>query len=251
MRTYGLYTLALIIIVCAAPHPASAQQATDAPPPAPAPKQEPSVGYGATTPITGPDGVCKAVTNNSPTGLALMVPSVIESEWQQFIATTSTVDNILPNGPVGVTIASCGCTGTVQVYQSWRVQLTTNGGYNPVIANVSFSNEPEGSRFTVVTPGVPDRCSLMVFGVCMDGGGGRNPGSVTLQCTNGHAVIIDGEGSASLNQSILHYPTYIGTIIFQIAPDGQSVATGAISPCGHNNQYGDCGYSMIPALGLQ
>lgn len=55
------------------------------------------VPYGGTVSLTGPDGVCKKVTNTSPTGLQLYVPGNTTAEWQSFIA----------NKPSGVTFASC------------------------------------------------------------------------------------------------------------------------------------------------
>jgi hypothetical protein len=61
--------------------------------------------------ITGPDGVCKKVTNASATGLSEYIPTTSVGEWQSFAA----------HPPAGVTLASCAatwvanahCTGTV------------------------------------------------------------------------------------------------------------------------------------------
>lgn len=61
--------------------------------------------------ITGPDGVCKKVTNASATGLSEYIPTTSVGEWQSFVA----------HPPAGVTLASCAatwvtnahCTGTV------------------------------------------------------------------------------------------------------------------------------------------
>jgi hypothetical protein len=48
--------------------------------------------------ITGPDGVCKKVTNESVVGLSVYVPTSTVAEWQSFT----------DHPPTGVTI---GCVG--------------------------------------------------------------------------------------------------------------------------------------------
>ncbi|MEN9413111.1 MAG: hypothetical protein RLZZ342_198 [Candidatus Parcubacteria bacterium] len=52
--------------------------------------------------ITGPDGVCKKVTNASATGLSEYIPTASAAEWQSFVA----------HPPVGVTLAGCAFTWT-------------------------------------------------------------------------------------------------------------------------------------------
>ena len=44
------------------------------------------VAYGGTSTLTGPDGVCKTVTNNSATGKQVYVPASTAAEWQSFVA---------------------------------------------------------------------------------------------------------------------------------------------------------------------
>lgn len=58
------------------------------------------VAYGGTSSLTGPDGVCKMVTNNSATGKQVYVPGSTAAEWQSFVA----------NPPQGVTLAACTMT---------------------------------------------------------------------------------------------------------------------------------------------
>ncbi|MFA5096475.1 MAG: hypothetical protein WC478_03945 [Candidatus Omnitrophota bacterium] len=55
------------------------------------------VNVGATETITGPDGVCQKVTNNSPNGLAIFVPIKTVAEWQAFLG----------HLPSGVSVGSC------------------------------------------------------------------------------------------------------------------------------------------------
>lgn len=50
--------------------------------------------------ITGPDGVCKKVTNASATGLSEYIPTASATEWQSFVASP----------PAGVTLAPCSYT---------------------------------------------------------------------------------------------------------------------------------------------
>ena len=58
-----------------------------------------------TVSITGPDGVCKKVTNNSATGLSEYIPTASVAEWQSFVA----------NPPAGVMVGACP---TLQI-NSW------------------------------------------------------------------------------------------------------------------------------------
>lgn len=62
---------------------------------------EPTLANGANSTITGPDGVCKIVTN--ATGATIVTPSLTTGEWQSFYN----------NPPSGVTIAACppACAG--------------------------------------------------------------------------------------------------------------------------------------------
>ncbi len=50
--------------------------------------------------ITGPDTICKLVTNNSPTGKTAYIPTTSVAEWQSFYN----------NPPAGVALASCAPT---------------------------------------------------------------------------------------------------------------------------------------------
>ncbi len=54
--------------------------------------------------ITGPDSVCKKVTNASATGLSEYIPTASTAEWQSFVA----------HPPTGVTVTACGETLTVK-----------------------------------------------------------------------------------------------------------------------------------------
>lgn len=56
-----------------------------------------TVALAATETITGPDGVCREITNTSPTENSLYIPTASTEEWQSFIT----------NPPEGVTVASC------------------------------------------------------------------------------------------------------------------------------------------------
>ena len=47
--------------------------------------------------VTGPDAVCKNITNNSATGLSEYVPTQTAAEWQSFVASP----------PAGVALAQC------------------------------------------------------------------------------------------------------------------------------------------------
>lgn len=57
--------------------------------------------------ITGPDNICRKVTNGSPTGMPLYVPVASASEWQSFVA----------HPPTGVTVDSCSLcpAGQIQI----------------------------------------------------------------------------------------------------------------------------------------
>lgn len=73
--------------------------------------------------ITGPDGVCKKVTNNSGTGLSEYIPTATVAEWQSFVA----------NPPAGVTLSACTYTWTWTQRTSsgsgqwWRITSSADG----------------------------------------------------------------------------------------------------------------------------
>jgi hypothetical protein len=58
--------------------------------------------------ITGPDGVCKKVTNNSATGKSEYIPTQTTAEWQSFVA----------HPPAGVTVVACGCSAPLASWTS-------------------------------------------------------------------------------------------------------------------------------------
>lgn len=123
---------------------------------------------GATAPlntpitVTGPDGVCKKVTNASATGLSEYIPTASVAEWQSFVA----------NPPAGVTLGSCNTplycwgtnsygevgTGTV-VEQTTPAQVTLPAGI---------------SRFTSVATGAANACAIGDNGQVYCWGSGAN-----------------------------------------------------------------------------
>lgn len=78
--------------------------------------------------ITGPDGVCKKVTNNSATNLSEYIPTASVAEWQSFVT----------HPPVGVALATCSgsqtystpgtYTFTVPEHTTLTVQVWGAGG---------------------------------------------------------------------------------------------------------------------------
>lgn len=86
------------------------------------------VALGGTVSLTGPDDVCKQVTNNSPTGMQVYVPGSTAAEWQSFVA----------NPPGGVTLASCGCAlpwgGTLSEGQSVTAYQTDAAPYGGCVS---------------------------------------------------------------------------------------------------------------------
>lgn len=58
--------------------------------------------------ITGPDGVCKKVTNNSATNLSEYIPTASVAEWQSFVT----------HPPVGVAVVACGCSAPLASWTS-------------------------------------------------------------------------------------------------------------------------------------
>lgn len=56
-----------------------------------------TVSNGSSVTVTGPDGVCKTIKNNSATGLSEYVPSASVAEWQSFVA----------HPPAGVALSGC------------------------------------------------------------------------------------------------------------------------------------------------
>lgn len=90
------------------------------------------VAYGGTSTLTGPDGVCKKVTNNSPTGKQLYVPGSTPAEWQSFVSAAQ-------NGQIsGVTLGSCGCTlpwgGTLNDGQSVTAYQAASAPYGGCVS---------------------------------------------------------------------------------------------------------------------
>lgn len=55
--------------------------------------------YGVSAQITGPDSVCKKITNSSAVSLSEYIPTASVAEWQSFVS----------NPPSGVTLAICTC----------------------------------------------------------------------------------------------------------------------------------------------
>lgn len=86
-----------------------------------------AVNYGASQGITA-HGVCRKITNNSGTGLAVYVPTITASEWQSF----------QDYPPAGVSLSSCGgsqyydtpgtYTFTAPAHSSLTVEVWGGGG---------------------------------------------------------------------------------------------------------------------------
>ena len=129
--------------------------------------------------ITGPDGVCKRVTNASGTGLSAYIPTTSVAEWQSFVA----------HPPSGVTLASCAtditvpCTTNVNLYTlagspasagTYNFTIPTgcvvgsNSTAQPALTTGSF---PIGSTVTLVNNGYIEGMG----GRGGDGGFGGNP----------------------------------------------------------------------------
>lgn len=70
--------------------------------------------------ITGPDSVCKQVTNSSGVGASEYIPTATASEWQSFYG----------HPPSGVSIASCpvSCGGVSYGGYCWYMDSFDNGG---------------------------------------------------------------------------------------------------------------------------
>lgn len=70
--------------------------------------------------ITGPNGVCRRVTNNNATGASEYIPASTGPEWQSFYL----------NPPASVTVATCLCTlpwgGTIAEGQSTTAYLASS-----------------------------------------------------------------------------------------------------------------------------
>lgn len=102
--------------------------------------------------ITGPDGVCKKVTNNSGTGLSEYIPMASTAEWQSFYT----------NPPAGVTIAACApaCSGVsvggfcwyaaTSVSQSCTTVCSAHGGYNSGTLSYAGSGGSNANCLAVV-----------------------------------------------------------------------------------------------------
>lgn len=100
------------------------------------------VSFGAASSLTGPDGVCKKVTNNSSTGKQIYVPGSTAAEWQSFVT----------RPPSGVTLSACRGPYASWVTDTHLEDWTTASGYDmnspaswanvgtPMLNNVSYNN---------------------------------------------------------------------------------------------------------------
>lgn len=134
--------------------------------------------------ITGPDGVCKLITNNSSTGLSEYIPTATVAEWQSFVA----------NPPAGVTLAACApaCSGksvggfcwyaATSVSQSCTTVCASHGGYN------------SGTLSYVGSGGSNANCAAVVAALTgttpSPAGGGNGIGSQPMGCV--YAPYISG-----------------------------------------------------------
>ena len=83
--------------------------------------------------ITGPDGVCKIITNNSGTSLTEYVPTASVAEWQSFVV----------HPPAGVSLNACvsPCSSRA-ISKVWY----TGGAYSQTEAG-SLPNTPGGTVY--------------------------------------------------------------------------------------------------------
>lgn len=141
------------------------------PQPALAGQEVQTVAYGTAASITGPDGVCRQVTNNSPTGHTLMVPTQTIPEWQTFYNSAQ---------PAGVSLNNCPCGG----YVYW------DGGNNAYGVNyrTNFGPYYGSSTFTVTLSG-GSVCTQWCFGICC-GSATWGARTFNLQCTPNNAIFI-------------------------------------------------------------
>lgn len=82
-----------------------------------------TVNFGASQNITS-NSICKKVTNNSPTGKSIYVPTQSAAEWASFYT----------NPPAGVTVGLCGSTCNTftkeNVSQPWKLPASYCDGIN-------------------------------------------------------------------------------------------------------------------------
>lgn len=117
--------------------------------------------------ITGPDGLCKKITNNHASGLSEYIPTTSVAEWKSFVASP----------PPGVALAMC-CAGTMMngncYYkgaggQSCNAVCASHGGCN--LAGTASGGTDQSlcqALGATLSPGVP-YYGLLIFGTgCFD-----------------------------------------------------------------------------------
>jgi hypothetical protein len=138
--------------------------------------------------VTGQDSVCKAVTNNSDTGLGLFVPTQTVDEWQTFYNNT----------PTGIQLSLCTCQA--QTVNNCSLSETTYGGTNSGTCAAGFSGACSYSCtsgvLTQVTNSCVKNCSATTVNYCSlptttsgsTAGGtcsGGASGACSYSCSNG------------------------------------------------------------------
>lgn len=134
--------------------------------------------------ITGPDSVCKKVTNASATGLSEYIPTTSVAEWQSFVA----------HPPAGVTLASCSltCTWTQRAGpEPWRsIAMTPNGMTLLAVTKAGsgiFRSTDGGASWSLARA---SSGGLYGLGLASDGltavfGSGSGSGAVVSRSTDG------------------------------------------------------------------
>lgn len=128
-----------------------------------------TVNAGANANITA-HGVCRKVTNNSPTGLSVYIPTLSANEWSSFYT----------NPPAGVSIAACAPTcsgvsvagycwyaGSASVAQSCTTVCSTHGGTTDGTINYTGSAASGGAancRNVAIALGGPSSLQIVYSG---------------------------------------------------------------------------------------
>ncbi len=109
-------------------------------------------------PITGRDSVCKAITNESTTGLSLYVPTESTEEWQSFYK----------SAPSGVQLAFCTCKA--QTMNNCNILDTTYGSTRPGSCIAGFTGACSYSctngAFTQVANSCVENCPATTINYC-------------------------------------------------------------------------------------
>ena len=201
--------------------------------------------------ITGPDGVCKRVTNASGTGLSAYIPTTSAAEWQSFVA----------NPPSGVTLASCAtgitvpCGNNINLY-TLAGSPGSAGAYNFTVPANCTVGSASTAQPALATGSWPAGSSITLTnnGTIVGKGGAGGAGGYVYSYPVGYydtegtyyqytnwAAAGGSSGTAGGVSISLSYPISIDTTNGFIYGGGGGGGGGSVFPASQSNDYGGTG----------